>query len=328
MNDRYGRKIDYIRISVTDRCNLRCVYCMPESGVTPLRHGEILTYEELLRLCRLMAQMGIRKVKLTGGEPLIRKDLSLLVAGLKDIPGIDKVTLTTNGVLLREQLPDLVAAGLDAVNISIDTLDETFYHQVTRCGSIEAVKAGLYAALAAGSLPVKINCVPVFAGKENLVSMASLARDYPVHVRFIEMMPIGLGQSFDFHSEDEIRNVLEAAYGPLTPFEGILGNGPCRYYSAPDFKGKIGFISAISHKFCSQCNRVRLTAEGYLKTCLQYDTGCDLRAPLRDGSSDDVLQQLMEKTIFEKPASHHFHEAAAEGSDGGEEGRRMYQIGG
>ncbi len=324
MKDGFGRTIDYIRISVTDRCNLRCVYCMPETGVTPLEHGDILSYEEILRICGILAELGVTKVKLTGGEPLIRKNLSYLVAGLKNISGIQKVTLTTNGVLLADQLPELMAAGLDAVNISIDTLDEGKYHQVTRCGHRNDVLRGLEAALFYKELPVKINCVPVFSDNKNLLEMAGLAKDHPVHVRFIEMMPIGLGRNYDFLSENAIKAVLEDVYGPLVPCKETLGNGPCHYYTVDGFLGKIGFISAISHKFCHQCNRVRLSAEGYLKTCLQYDTGSDLRALMRSGGDDRALLELIERTILEKPASHHFNE----GPEGGDEDRRMYQIGG
>lgn len=330
MKDGFGRTIDYIRISVTDRCNLRCVYCMPEDGVTPLAHGDILSYEEILRVCGALAKLGVTKVKLTGGEPLIRKDLNSLVSGLKSIAGIQKVTLTTNGVLLADQLPGLMAAGLDAVNISMDTLDQAQYRQVTRCGTLDDVLQGLTAALSYETLPVKINCVPIFSDHKNLLEMTGLAKDRPVHVRFIEMMPIGLGRNFDFLSEDAIKAVLEPVYGTLTPCEEILGNGPCHYYTAEGFLGKIGFISAISHKFCHQCNRVRLTAEGFLKTCLQYETGSDLKVLMRSGGNDQALMAHIQKTIFEKPACHHFNEGAGSnaGAEGADEDRRMYQIGG
>ena len=326
MNDGFGRTIDYIRISITDRCNLRCVYCMPGEGVTPLAHGDILTYEEILRICNILTRLGITKIKLTGGEPLIRKDLPDLVAGLKNIAGIQKVTLTTNGVLLAGQLPKLMVAGLDGVNISLDTLDEVQYHQVTRCGTPDKVREGLFAALSYKDLPVKINCVPVCSDHKNLLEMAGLAKDLPVHVRFIEMMPIGLGRNFDFLSEDAIKTVLEPVYGPMIPCGEVLGNGPCHYYTVEGFLGKIGFISAISHKFCDQCNRIRLTAEGYLKTCLQYDTGSDLRALMRSGGDDKALLELVEETILKKPFSHHFYEGQE--SRGSDEDRRMYQIGG
>ncbi|MCI8513460.1 MAG: GTP 3',8-cyclase MoaA [Lachnospiraceae bacterium] len=324
MKDGYGRVIDYVRISVTDRCNLRCVYCMPEEGVKVLPHEAILTYDEIERICRAMAKLGVKKIKLTGGEPLVRKDLPELVRAIKALPGIEKVTITTNGVLLAERMDDLAAAGIDAVNISMDTTDPELFAQVTRVGRIDAVMDGLKAALSYPEIPVKINCVPVTSEKENFVNMARLAKDYPVHVRFIEIMPIGYGKQFEFHNEDSIRAVLESEFGAFTPCHEILGNGPSHYYSVEGFRGKIGFISSISHKFCEQCNRVRLTAEGFLKTCLQYETGNDLRAVLRNGCTDEELEEVISRTIAGKPISHNFNEEKI----APEECRSMSQIGG
>lgn len=324
MKDGYGRVIDYVRVSVTDRCNLRCVYCMPEDGVQSLPHKAILTYDEIERICRVMAKLGVKKIKLTGGEPLVRKDLPELVRAIKVLPGIEKVTITTNGVLLAEQMDSLAAAGIDAVNISMDTTDPELFARVTRIGRIDAVMNGLKAALAYPEIPVKINCVPVTSEKENFVNMARLAKDYPVHVRFIEIMPIGYGKQFEFHKEASIRAVLEKEFGEFTPCREVLGNGPCHYYNVEGFQGKIGFISSISHKFCEQCNRVRLTAEGFLKTCLQYETGHDLRAVLRGGGSDEELKTVICETIAGKPISHNFNEEKI----APEECRSMSQIGG
>lgn len=327
MIDRYNRTIDYLRISVTDRCNLRCVYCMPEDGCPSLlAHDEILTYEEITRICRAGVKLGIKKIKLTGGEPLVRKDLPMLIKMLKQIEGMEQVTLTTNGVLLGEQLDDLVAAGLDAVNISLDTLEPLAYHEVTRIGALEPVKESvLKAAAISNRLPVKINCVPVLSDAKNIVEMAGLAKIYPIHVRFIEMMPIGLGRKFEFLSEDDIVSILSEAYGSLTPFEKALGNGPGHYYSIPGFKGKIGFISAVSHKFCDRCNRVRLTADGFLKTCLQYEYGNSLKDILRSGCTDQELEKKIKETIFDKPVGHHFQDKASQEKD---EQLSMFQIGG
>lgn len=310
MKDGCQRTIDYMRISVTDRCNLRCLYCMPCDGVPSLAHEDVLTYEEIIRICRVSAGLGIKKIKLTGGEPLVRKNLSKLVEALKAVEGICKVTLTTNGTLLKRQLPGLLAAGLDAVNISIDTLDEERYHRITRQGSLNDAMDGLFAAIDAAAIPVKVNCVPYFSDRENITAMAGLAKKYPVHVRFIEMMPIGLGSQCELCSEDQIRKMLIQAYGPLRPCHDVLGNGPCHYYNVEGFLGKIGFISAVSHKFCDQCNRVRLTADGYLKTCLQYDAGVSLKQILRSGGDDSALQSAMEAAILNKPESHHFGENA------------------
>ena len=325
MRDQTGRDIDYIRISITDRCNLRCVYCMPEEGLRPLSHEEILTFDEIVTVCTLMAQMGLKKIKVTGGEPLVRRDNDVLIGKLKEIPGIEKVTLTTNGILLKDQMAKLAGAGVDALNISLDTLDEKQYQEVTRSDKLKQVLEGISEALKYPHIPLKINCVPVKTQEENLTALAGFAKEHPIHVRFIEMMPIGYGRQFTFCSEDEIRAVLERAYGPMTPYEGRLGNGPSHYYSLEGFAGKIGFVSSISHKFCEQCNRVRLTAEGFLKTCLQYDTGYDLRAMLRSGCEEDELKAAIGDAILHKPLSHHFLEKK---EDSEEEMRAMSQIGG
>lgn len=322
MTDGNQRVIDYLRISVTDRCNLRCVYCMPAQGVEWLPHDAILRYEEILRLCRVCAGLGVTKFKLTGGEPLVRKGLASLVAGIRAIPGTKSVTLTTNGILLQEQLPALLDAGLDGVNISLDTLDRDRFAAVTRGGDINRVLAGLDAALAAGGLNVKLNCVPGGEADEELISLAALAKDRPLAVRFIELMPIGLGQPAQGRTEEAVRTLLEGAFGPMTVYDAPMGNGPCHYFNLSGFAGKIGFISAMSHQFCSRCNRVRLTATGFLKTCLQYETGVDLK-PLLAGT-DEALSAAIRETVIHKPAAHQFRmEAVASG-----ERRIMSQIGG
>lgn len=324
MQDNLGRNIDYIRISVTDRCNLRCVYCMPEEGIPLKAHKDMLTYGEILRICRLLPSLGISKVKLTGGEPLVRRDLPYLIGEIRKIPGISQVTLTTNGILLKEQMKELASAGVSAINISLDTLDRDLYHKITRRDELDKVKDGIKAALAHPEIPLKVNCVPLGIEEQDLVEVAALARDYPIHVRFIEMMPIGCGKQYEFCSQETIMQRLEQRYGFLRELGESYGNGPCRYYEAEGFAGKIGFISAVSHKFCDQCNRIRLTAEGFLKTCLQYEKGCDLRASLRKGCEDGELLDLMKGAIEEKPAEHQFLSDAIEQ----EEGHTMAEIGG
>ena len=324
MIDKYGREIDYLRISLTDRCNLRCIYCMPEEGVKSLSHAEILTYDEILRICRCAADLGIRKIKLTGGEPLVRKGCASLAKQIKAIPGIEKVTLTTNGILLAEQLDALLDAGIDAINISLDTLDPELFKKVARRDGLEKVFEGIEAALAHPGLSLKINSVPVIKEKENFIGIAGLAQKYPIHVRFIEMMPIGYGKEFRFRGEDEICSILESAYGKMTPVIEHYGNGPCHYYEIEGFQGKIGFISAMTHKFCSQCNRVRMTAEGYLKACLQYQTGISLKALMRNGCTDEELTEAIRKVIWEKPGEHHFTSQAIDE----DELKLMSQIGG
>ena len=324
MTDGHGREIDYIRISVTDRCNLRCIYCMPAEGIEMVEHGKILTYDEILRLAEIFSDLGIRKIKLTGGEPLVRKGVSTLVKRLKQIPGIHQVTLTTNGILLAEQMEKLAEAGTDGINLSLDTLNPEVFSQITRRNEFDKVMEGFREALSYPEIPLKINCVPMGIPGQDIVELAELAKKYPVHVRYIEMMPIGFGSQFPYCSEDEILTALKARYGDYEQYDAVLGNGPGHYVSFRGFQGKIGFISAISHKFCSSCNRVRLTSQGFLKTCLQYDTGSDLRELLRGGASDDEMKALVRKTIEQKPVSHQFLQQPGERG----ETRTMSQIGG
>ena len=322
MLDSLGRSIDYVRVSVTDRCDLRCVYCMPERGIEQCSMSDILSYEDITRIVSLLAQLGVKKVRLTGGEPLVRKGLPALVAQVKNIPGIERVVLTTNGMLLSEQLPDLVAAGLDGVNVSLDALDEDVFQAITRRPGVEKVLASIDNALAAG-LSVKVNCVPTELNRGQLVPLAErFLPDARLSLRFIEMMPIGLGKSVPGIPADELRALLSARFGPLTelPHESLAG--PCRYVSVPGYPGRLGFISAVTNCFCQSCNRVRLTSTGFLKTCLQFDEGVALR-PLLGGSDEDILD-AMHAAIWEKPAHHLFSE------NGGTnlEKRVMSQIGG
>ncbi|MGI6007084.1 MAG: GTP 3',8-cyclase MoaA [Ruminococcus sp.] len=323
MKDEFERKIDYLRISVTDRCNLRCIYCMPEEGVPCASHDEILRYDEILQICRCLTELGITRIKLTGGEPLVRKNLPWLVGRLKNLSGIEKVTITTNGILLPQYIEDLKAAGLDGINISLDTLDEGQFLKITRRDMLEEVKRGIDAACRS-QIPLKINCVPLGIPGQDLMKIASLAKSGKIHVRFIEMMPIGYGKNFIFLGEEEIVRQLEAAYGAVTPADVYLGNGPCHYYTVEGLKGKIGFISAISHRFCGSCNRIRLTSQGFLKACLQYETGCDLRALVRGDASDEEIRKAAEKVILKKPKGHRFLEKGIEE----EESHSMAQIGG
>jgi len=326
MIDGYGRVIDYIRISVTDRCNLRCAYCMPEEGIQSVCHDQILRYDEILRLAGIFASLGIRKIKLTGGEPLVRKGVPELAAKLKQIPGIEQVTLTTNGVCLKEQMQSLAEAGIGGINLSLDTLNPAVFEKITRRDSFDQAMEGLEEALKYPEILLKINCVPMNLEGQNVVELAGLARKYRIHVRYIEMMPIGLGKQFGFQSEEEILEELETVYGPSRPFDGTLGNGPGHYVSFEGFAGKIGFISAISHKFCEKCNRVRLTSQGFLKTCLQYERGADLRGLLRGGASDEEIRDAVEAAIRSKPASHQFLQERETDTD--RETHIMAQIGG
>lgn len=329
MKDQYGRQIDYMRISVTDRCNLRCIYCMPQTGVEPVSHGDILTFDEIARVSGVAAGLGICRIRLTGGEPLVRKDLAELVEMLREIPGIEEIALTTNGVLLKEQLRGMLAAGIRAVNISLDTLDDRMYAALTRRDALPAALEGLHAAVACPELKVKVNCVPMKGiNEEQWVPLAGLAKDQPVDVRFIEMMPVGLGRKYPAAVREEVLERLREAYGLEKWDPGVQkelsGNGPAQYAHFEGFTGKIGFISALSHKFCSDCNRIRLTAEGFLKPCLQYAGGEDLRKLLRSGYTDEELRRVMERAIYGKPACHHFEEREPAGAETAE----MFRIGG
>ena len=326
MIDRCGRNIDYLRISVTDRCNLRCIYCMPKEGIRLTGRENILQESEIIRVCRVMAELGIKKIKITGGEPLVRPRMPGLIHQIKAIPGIEKVTLTTNGILLKKQMKELAEAGLDSLNISLDTLDREGSLKITRRDLLDDTLAGIKEAMKYPNVQLKINCVPLGIEEQNLCEIAEFACKYPVHVRFIEMMPIGYGSSFTGMSQEKIVSLLEERFGRLVPYEGEpLGNGPCKYYIVKGFQGKIGFISAISHKFCSECNRIRLTSQGYLKTCLQYTAGRDLREVLRNGGTDEELKEIIKEALSEKPDGHHFREKAKEDDT---ESLCMAQIGG
>ena len=304
MFDSKGRNIHYLRLSVTDLCNLRCRYCMPD-GVDKLEREDILTYEEFLRLAALFARCGVDIVRVTGGEPLVRKGVEQLVKGLKAIPGIRKVTMTTNAVLLEQQLPALLEAGLDSVNISLDTLDPALFAKITARDEFAAVQAGIHAALESG-IPVKLNCVPqVGVNEGELEALAALAQDKPLQVRFIEMMPIGYGAAMPCISGPELLARFRRRWPELAPLPGAacaaLGDGPAVYYTVPGWKGDIGFIAAVHGKFCASCNRVRLTSQGFLRPCLASEAGCDLKALLRSGTSDEELLTAIRTTIWKKP---------------------------
>lgn len=326
MRDNEGREIEYLRISVTDRCNLRCIYCMPEEGVESIAHSSVLSYEEILRVCTVFAKHGLKKIKITGGEPLVRRGVINLIEHLKCISGIEEVTITTNGVLLEQYYDELVEVGIDAITVSLDTLHPDVYKKITRRDALESVLRGVQKAIEAGKVRFKINCVPAIdMNQQGVLELLEFAKDADVDVRFIEMMPIGFGKHFEFVSEDDLRAVIEETYGPMTVYCERRGNGPAKYYNVSGLKGKVGFISAVSHKFCSECNRVRLTADGWLKTCLQYEHGVDLKELLRNEVSDDELWASMEQAIQNKPHAHHFEEKQTTDED---EHKGMSQIGG
>lgn len=344
MKDKLERTIDYMRVSITDRCNLRCRYCMPE-GVSLLPAEQILTYEEIECICRAAAELGIRKIKVTGGEPLVRSGCARLIGRLKRIPGIEQVTLTTNGVLLGEYLPELLEGKLDAVNISLDTLDPDRYEKITGQREMKTVLRNIKLAVRFG-LPVKVNVVLQKGVNENeWMQLAHLARDLQADVRFIEMMPIGAGRGYEAVSNKELLKKFREYFPGLEQDHSIHGNGPAVYYRIPEFQGSIGFISAIHGNFCGSCNRIRLTSQGKLKPCLCYSDSVDLRGILRkenvnktaedstekeQNSEEEIqekrkeeLKEVIRRAVQRKPARHLF-----ESENEVTERCRMVQIGG
>ena len=310
MLDRYGRVINYLRISVTDRCNLRCCYCMPE-GVQDVGMKNILTFEEIWEIVRTGVSLGITHIRITGGEPLVRKGCVDLIRGIREIPGVETITMTTNGVLLGNYGKQLKKVGVDGVNISLDTLNPEEFYKITGKRELQEVLAGIRAAKTAG-LPVKLNAV----NRKELdpIPLVRYAQEENLPLRFIEMMPVGYGKKYVGRSNEELRETLEAVCGKaecMTNQEELsrMGSGPAVYYQFSDLKVPVGFISAIHGKFCDTCNRVRLTAEGYLKLCLCYDEGENLRRVLREGEKEN-LRTIMEQTIFRKPAAHCFEHPA------------------
>lgn len=324
MVDQYGRTIDYMRISITDRCNLRCIYCMPEEGIECIPHNEILSYEEIIRIVRAAAVNGISKIKITGGEPLVRKNAAELIRQIKQVGGIREVTLTTNGVLFEEQGADLVAAGLDCVNFSLDTQDASSFKRITRVDAYRQVLASVEYALQLG-IKTKINCVPLQPyDYADLTELAGFAKEYPIDVRFIELMPIGLGLKYEPVKSEFVLGQLTREYGEPKVSPILHGNGPARYYDFPGFKGSIGFISPLSNIFCENCNRIRLTASGTLKLCLCNNRSMELKPLLRGGISDEQLTEVIRNAIFDKPLEHHLGGP----DDDTTETKKMVQIGG
>ncbi|MDR0622490.1 MAG: GTP 3',8-cyclase MoaA [Deltaproteobacteria bacterium] len=317
MLDSYGRTIDYVRLSITGRCNLRCVYCYGTEGPPPVSG---MDFGDISRLGRVMASLGIRKFKITGGEPTLRPDLPEIVRELKGLPGVDNVTLTTNGILLEKLAEPLAAAGLDSINVSLDSLDPAKYHYYSGSDVLGQVLKGIEAAYGSRLPSLKVNCVPqAQTGQEDLLALAEIAKDRDIHVRFIELMPIGPGAGLDQPITNEgLRELLESRLGKLTPTDWSFGNGPATYFRVQGFKGLIGFISAMGSCFCASCNRIRVTPDGYLKTCLHMDKGLPL--PLKD---EEALRETILKAVASKPKSHLFGQQSGQADT-----RTMSLIGG
>lgn len=324
MKDKYDRPIDYIRISLTDRCNLRCIYCMPEDGVDLVRHEDILSYEELIRLCKALIKIGINNFKLTGGEPLVRLNITDFIGQLKSLEGVGEVTITTNGVLLEDMGLDLMESGIDRINVSLDTLDPDKFHALTRGGDLNKVLRGIDLITGQGFDKLKINAVPIKPiDAKDLADLIRLGEDRPIDIRFINLMPIGQGDEGSGYSKDEMKEIIDRAYGKGQIYLGKRGNGPAQYYSYPGLKGKIGFIDAIDDKFCHKCNRIRLSATGFLKLCLHYNVGENIRNLINDNSIEDLAIEL-ERIIYNKPLMHQMGQSDSKFT----ESRNMNQIGG
>ena len=322
MKDSFGRTIDYLRISLTDRCDLRCIYCMPAEGVENIPHREILTFEETARLVRIMAGLGVRKIRLTGGEPLIRRDICSLVAMIDAVDGIEEICLTTNGTTLSDHAVMLRDAGVDRINVSLDTVDRDVYKRITGADRLDDVMRGIDTAYGLG-IPLKINCVPIRnINDSEICSIALLAKDRAIDVRFIELMPIGCGKELNGILSDEISAMLAERFGDPKDAYDMDVSSPAVYHRFEGFRGRIGYISPMSHRFCERCDRIRLTASGYLKLCLQYPAGADLKTPMRNGSSDEELADIIKSAILQKPRAHSFSDRDAT------DDRKMVQIGG
>lgn len=324
MKDSHNRTIDYIRISITDRCNLRCKYCMPED-IPSISHDEIMRFESILHICRLAGRLGIRKFKVTGGEPLVRKGCLSFLKELKALPDTDQVTLTTNGVFLKDCLPELKEIGIDGINISLDTLNPDTFLKITGRPDFSRVIDAVLSCQASG-IRTKVNTVLLKDVNDGeFLDLVHLARDYPLDVRFIEIMPIGCGRQYQGYNRESLLPLLASRYPDYEFSHETRGNGPAVYITIPGFQGYVGFIDAIHGKFCHQCNRIRLTSDGLLKPCLYYNSGINLKELLRADAGDEQLLSAMQQAIYHKPAEHQFFRTAVEGT---EELRKMSQIGG
>ncbi len=330
MRDRFGRNITYLRVSVTDRCNMRCIYCMPESGVPLVTHEDLLTFEEIVRVVRAGASLGIRTVRLTGGEPLLRRGIVDLVAKLAEIPGLDDLAMTTNAARLDAMAAALKAAGLRRVNISLDSLDPETFAAITRGGDLSAVLKGIDAALEAGLAPVKLNCVALRGLNDSEVpAMLAFIKDRPVHLRFIELMPVGWNDAWfsrRFIPASELAARVKAAAASagcgVRPATAAVGQGPATYLGVDGHLGMVGFISAMTAHFCGRCTRMRLTSTGGLSPCLASEVELDTRSELRSGCPDGRLAEMFLEAASMKPLEHSMEMGA------GLDTRLMSRIGG
>ncbi|MDO8886885.1 GTP 3',8-cyclase MoaA [Candidatus Oleimmundimicrobium sp.] len=306
--DNHNRRIDYLRVSITDKCNLRCIYCMPKEGLSDFKkHRDILTYEEIELFVSHAIKQGISKVRLTGGEPLVRRDVVDLIRSLSGIPELHDMSLTTNGVLLADFAEELYKAGLERINVSIDSLNSEKFKQITRVGDLNIVKKGIQKALDVGFKPLKINAVilkGINDGLSDLKDFAKLTFDYPLHVRFIEYMPFSKEVGFKAGLTcSEIAEKLKT-FGSLNKVDSPRGSGPARYMKFKGALGTVGFISPMSNHFCPECNRLRLTADGKLKTCLFSNDEIDIIGPMRNNHPEEAVKEVLSRALKEKPKDH------------------------
>ena len=304
--DNYGRIINYLRISITDRCNLRCTYCMPPEGIPLMSHDDVLKYEEITRLAHLAYELGFTKFRITGGEPLVRKGVPNLVANISGFGEDIDLSLTTNGVLLVKYAEDLKSAGLHRINISLDTLDRNKFKRISRFDLFQGVMDGIKRVVEIGFYPIKINVVVVRSfNYDEILDFVEMTKDQPLWVRFIELMPFSRSEYSveDFVSADEMKDQIETHYH-LTEINGTDDSAPSRDYLVEGHKGKIGFIAPLSKKFCGHCNRIRLTADGRLLPCLMSEIEIDIKTPMRKGASDDELKLIIQSAMQKKPKEH------------------------
>jgi len=305
--DKYNRHLNYLRISITDRCNLRCLYCMPRDGLAKLRHEDILTYEEILRLATIAVNLGVNKIRLTGGEPLIRKGLFQLLSTLANLPGLKDISMTTNGIYLKENLDKIKSAGMKRINISLDTLHRERYRKITGYDGFEKVWDGILSAEKLGFNPIKINMVVMQdINDDEIVDFARLSLDHPYHIRFIEYMPSGFADQGTplHHVPNSAVKEQIIRLGKLVQVLNTEIDGPTDRFRLEGATGEIGFISPLTHHFCQVCNRLRLTASGHLRPCLLSDREIDLKTPMRAGASDNDLAQIFLKAADNKPRAH------------------------
>ena len=328
MEDKFQRKINYMRMSITDRCNLHCQYCMPNGLENPLPMERLLTYEELLQVAKAAVACGITRFKVTGGEPLVRRGAVDFMASLKALPGVEQVTITTNGLLLSEALPRFQEMGLDGINVSLDTLIPERFYEITGFDALDKVLQSIKEAVACG-IPVKLNTVlQKGVNEDEIFALLALCKKYPLDLRFIEMMPIGYGKEQNGISNDFLLEKLKKIYSGITKDISTHGNGPAKYYKIPGFQGSVGFISAMHGKFCSHCNRIRLTSTGKIKPCLCFGNSINVRECLRNPAfseeqREEILLEKIQESIWAKPESHCFEKLSEV-----TEKREMGRIGG